>query len=75
MPRLGVLASVIVLVGAARPAGAQTSEGLAGLLLRFFSPSNPVVLAPNLQNPAQSHDAHFVSRATRRTRCARLTRR
>jgi len=59
--RLCVLASAIVLVAAARPARAQSSEGLAGLLLRFFSPSNPVVLAPNLANPAQSHDAHFRS--------------
>ena len=61
MRRLCVLASAIVLVAAARPARAQSSEGLAGLLLRFFSPSNPVVLAPNLANPAQSHDAHFRS--------------
>jgi hypothetical protein len=61
MRRLCVLVSAIVLVGAARPACAQSSEGLAGLLLRFFSPSNPVELAPNLQNPAQSHDAHFRS--------------
>ncbi len=58
---LRVLASALVLVGAARPACAQSSEGLAGLLLRFFSPTNPVVLAPNTQNPAQSHDAHFRS--------------
>ena len=59
---LRVVASVLVLLAAAaHPARAQGSEGLAGLLLRFFSPTNPVVLAPNLQNPAQSHDAHFVS--------------
>ncbi len=64
MRRLCVLASAIVLAGAARPASAQSSEGLAGLLLRFFSPSNPVVLAPNLANPAQSHDAHFVSQGS-----------
>src|SRR5262245_32161309 len=43
---------------AASPCAAQDS-GLAGLLLRFFSPDNPVVLQPNLANPAQSHDAHF----------------
>jgi len=61
MRRLCILVLAIVLVGAAGPACAQSSEGLAGLLLRFFSPSNPVVLAPNLLNPAQSHDAHFRS--------------
>jgi hypothetical protein len=45
-------------MGSASPAAAQDT-GLAGLLLRFFSPDNPVVLQPNLANPAQSHDAHF----------------
>lgn len=64
MRRLCVLASAVVLVAAAGPAHAQSSEGLAGLLLRFFSPTNPVVLAPNLANPAQSHDAHFVSQGS-----------
>jgi hypothetical protein len=63
MQRQRVLAFVLVIAGAAGPARAQSSEGLAGLLLRFFSPSNPVVLAPNLQNPALSHDAHFVSQS------------
>ena len=61
--RQRVLAFVLVIAGAAGPVRAQSNEGLAGLLLRFFSPSNPVVLAPNLQNPALSHDAHFVSQA------------
>jgi hypothetical protein len=43
----------------AMPAAAQDSDGLAGLLLRFFSPSNPVVLR---DAPAPfSHAAHFVS--------------
>lgn len=63
MRSLRVLASALVLFAAAMPARAQSSEGLAGLLLRFFSPSNPVVLAANVQNPAQSHDAHFRSQA------------
>lgn len=46
---------------AALPAQSQeASSGLSGLLLRFFSPSNPVVLAGN-PNPAFSHAAHFVS--------------
>ena len=63
MQRQRVFAFVLVIAGAAGPARAQSSEGLAGLLLRFFSPSNPVVLAPNTANPALSHDAHFISQA------------
>ena len=41
------------------PHAQETPDGLAGLLLRFFSPSNPVVLqaAPD----PFSHAAHFVS--------------
>src|SRR5215470_6523624 len=45
---------------AAVPARAQSSEPLAGLLLRFFSPDQPVILASN-PNPAFSHAAHFKS--------------
>jgi hypothetical protein len=45
---------------AAVPARAQSTGGLAGLLLRFFSPDQPVVLAAN-PNPNLSHSAHFVS--------------
>jgi hypothetical protein len=61
MRQLRVLAVLLVVAGGSSPARAQSNDDLAGLLLRFFSPSNPVVLAPNLQNPALSHDAHFVS--------------
>ena len=56
----GVSLSLAFLVPAP-PASAQGTEGLAGLLLRFFSPSNPVVLQGNQENPAFSHEAHFVS--------------
>jgi hypothetical protein len=52
--------AVVLAFVAAPPAHAQTApDGLAGLLLRFFSPSNPVVLqqAPDPFN----HAAHFVS--------------
>lgn len=43
------------------PAGAQdVPNGLAGLLPRFFSPENPVILEDN-PVPAFSHAAHFVS--------------
>ena len=47
MRSLRALAVVFAVVapGAARPALAQSSGGLAGLLLRFFSEENPVVLA------------------------------
>ncbi len=61
--RLRVLSVLLVFLGIAGTASAQSNQGLAGLLLRFFSPDNPVVLAPNLANPAQSHDAHFVSQS------------
>jgi Putative MetA-pathway of phenol degradation len=51
---------LFISIGAAVPARAQGSEPLAGLLLRFFSPDQPVVLRAN-PNPALSHAAHFVS--------------
>ena len=57
---LRAAAAIAVLVLAAPAAHAQEApDGLAGLLLRFFSPSNPVVLqaAPD----PFSHAAHFVS--------------
>jgi hypothetical protein len=57
-----VVAVLAVLAPGARPALAQTTGGLAGLLLRFFSPENPVVLAAN-PDPARSHDAHFRSQS------------
>ena len=58
--RYALAASLFALLAA--PAGADAQEapdGLAGLLLRFFSPTNPVVLqaAPD----PFSHAAHFVS--------------
>jgi hypothetical protein len=52
---------VLVVVLAAAPAAAQSTGGLGGILLRFFSPDNPVVLQGNQENPAFSHSAHFVS--------------
>jgi len=59
-PSLVGLSLAVAVGGVASPAAAQSSGGLAGLLLRFFSPENPVVLQPN-PNPALSHAAHFVS--------------
>jgi hypothetical protein len=57
---LSALVVFLAAAGAARPASAQGRGGLGGLLLRFFSPDNPVVLQANT-NPAFSHAAHFVS--------------
>ena len=56
--RLAV-AAIAVLAAAPAAHAQETPDGLAGLLLRFFSPSNPVVLqaAPD----PFSHAAHFVS--------------
>jgi hypothetical protein len=48
-----------VFLAAAAPASAKDGESLAGLLLRFFSPANPVVLRP-APDPF-NHAAHFVS--------------
>src|SRR6188508_365471 len=59
MHRRLVIAAFVACL-AAPSAHAQTApDGLAGLLLRFFSPSNPVILqeAPD----PFSHAAHFVS--------------
>jgi hypothetical protein len=58
--RLVVAVFLLLSPLAALPARAQGTTGLAGLLLRFFSEQNPVVLAGN-PNPALSHEAHFRS--------------
>jgi hypothetical protein len=58
--RYALAASLAALLGAPAVSHAQVApDGLAGLLLRFFSPTNPVVLqaAPD----PFSHAAHFVS--------------
>jgi hypothetical protein len=53
-------AIVAVAVSAAPLRAQDAGTGLAGLLLRFFSPDNPVILKDN-PVPAFSHKAHFVS--------------
>ncbi len=56
IPRLA--ATLLAVLLAAPAARAQEApDGLAGLLLRFFSPANPIVL----REAAISHAAHFVS--------------
>lgn len=54
MRRIVPLAVVLALVLSARTSSAQNS-GLSGFLLRFFAPSNPVILADT------GHAAHFGS--------------
>ena len=54
MRRIVPLAAVLALVLAPRTSSAQNA-GLAGFLLRFFAPSNPVILADT------GHAAHFGS--------------
>lgn len=56
MRRLMLSGAALVMLSAAAPAH---SQGLAGLLLRFFSPTNPVVLQPAPE--PFNHAAHFVS--------------
>jgi len=51
----------------------EAPSGLAGLLLRFFSPSNPVVLKDN-PVPAFSHAAHFVSQPSAQSTLTQLNR-
>lgn len=52
---LAAAAGSCLLLLTAGTAHAQDSDGLAGALLRFFSPSNPVILRDT------GHSAHFVS--------------
>ncbi len=51
----------------------DASQGLAELLLRFFSPANPVVLKAN-PVPAFSHAAHFVSQPSAQATLSQLNR-
>ena len=76
MPRRTLGISVLILLGAATAARASdTPGGLGGLLLRFFSPDNPIVLQTGGGGvgggagggggrgggPAANHAAHFSS--------------
>jgi hypothetical protein len=65
-------AAVLLAPGAAQAQDCSTSDGLACLLLRFFSESNPVVLqqAPEPFN----HSAHFVSQPEARATLTELNR-
>jgi hypothetical protein len=52
--------AVVLTLAASQARAQEAPSGLAGLLLRFFSPSNPVVLQ-KFVDPSFSHDAHFLS--------------
>jgi hypothetical protein len=67
-----VLAATVLLPSAARAQDCSTSEGLACLLLRFFSTDNPVVLRPAAE--PFNHSAHFVSQPEARATLSELNR-
>jgi hypothetical protein len=74
--RTRVIHGVILLCGLLSTQSARAQEvpsGLGGLLLRFFSPSNPVVLQAN-PVPAFSHAAHFVSQPSAQATLTQLNR-
>jgi len=68
----GVLV-VVALGSQAALAQDAAPNGLAGLLLRFFSPGNPVTLQDN-PVPAFSHAAHFVSQPNAQATLRQLNR-
>jgi hypothetical protein len=60
MRRICLFLGVLLALAPSSARAQGSTPGLGGLLLRFFSPSNPVVLKAN-PVPAFSHDAHFVT--------------
>jgi hypothetical protein len=65
---------LVTLVSAMAPSGAaaQSDDGLARLLLQFFSPSNPVILRDS--PPPNSHAAHFASQPSAQALLTQLNR-
>src|SRR3954462_14592492 len=59
MPSRKTSIALLLTALVAAPASAADSDGLAGLLLRFFAPSNPVILRATPE--PFSHAAHFGS--------------
>lgn len=57
--RRALFALSLVVVAAAPATAQEAPNGLAGLLLRFFSPQNPVILRPAAE--PFNHSAHFAS--------------
>jgi hypothetical protein len=82
LARRSVVATLLALSSLAAPPGfaQQAAPGLGGLLLRFFSPSNPVILQSGAggtgvgsgggggqgTGPAANHAAHFTSQQSAR---------
>ena len=65
-------ALLLVLASGAAPASAQDPNGLASLLQKFFSTSNPVILQ---QSPAPfDHSAHFASQPSAQALLTQLNR-
>ena len=71
--RLASVLAVVAALGVSPVAAQDTPDGLAGLLLRFFSPANPVVLAEPAV-PGFSHAAHFVSQPNAQATLTQLNR-
>lgn len=63
-----ILLLVAVLVAPAAEAQSAAPDGLAGLLLNFFSPTNPVILDDT------GHEAHFVSQPNAQATLQQLNR-
>ena len=89
-PRVLATAFAIALSTRASATAADAATGLAGILLRFFSPQSPVVLQANTQpagrgggaggggsggaGPAANHAAHFASQPNAQAVLAQLNR-
>jgi hypothetical protein len=61
---------IVLAVTPPSPAAAQSDEGLARLLLQFFSPSNPVIL----RQSTFDHSAHFASQPSAQALLTQLNR-
>lgn len=72
MSRALRLCLAVAVAGAPSLASAQESGGLSGLLLRFFSPANPVILSPPPENIR--HEAHYLSQPNAQATLSALNR-
>jgi len=70
--RSGAVLAALLVAAMPSAAVAQDGGGLSGLLLRFFSPSNPVILSP--PPVAFSHSAHFLSQPNAQATLSQLNR-
>ena len=70
--RSGAVLALVLAAAMPSAAVAQESGGLSDLLLRFFSPANPLILSP--PPVAVSHAAHFVSQPSAQATLSQLNR-